>query len=207
LTWDDVDWDRGRFLVRSTKTENHEDGGERWVPIFPELRPHLEVAWDQAKPGAVHLITRSRDAGTNLRTQLLRIIRRAGVLPWPKLFHNLRASRETELAEVYPLHVVCAWIGNTERIADKHYLQVTEAHFDAAALRGGKSGADSGAPAPESGAATCRNIPGTSSQETIKARKNRAFMRPVATGCETLPNVQYPQGDSNPCLSRERAMS
>ena len=25
--------------------------------------------------------------------------------------------QETELAEVYPTHVVCKWIGNTERIA------------------------------------------------------------------------------------------
>jgi hypothetical protein len=37
------------------------------------------------------------------------------------LFHNLRASRETELAAVYPMHVVCAWIGNTERIAAKDF--------------------------------------------------------------------------------------
>ncbi|HAY82860.1 MAG TPA: hypothetical protein DCY79_23880 [Planctomycetaceae bacterium] len=29
----------------------------------------------------------------SLRTQLLRIIKKAGVNPWPKLFHNLRASR------------------------------------------------------------------------------------------------------------------
>ena len=43
----------------------------------------------------------------NLRTQLMRILRRAGVATWPKLFHNLRASRETELAATFPLHVVC----------------------------------------------------------------------------------------------------
>ena len=30
-----------------------------------------------------------------MRTGLLRIIDRAGVEPWPKLFHNLRASRES----------------------------------------------------------------------------------------------------------------
>jgi hypothetical protein len=37
------------------------------------------------------------------------------------------------LAQSYPLHVVCAWIGNTERIAAKHYLQVTEDYFTLAA--------------------------------------------------------------------------
>ncbi len=54
---------------------------------------------------------------------------RAGLKPWAKLFHNLRASRQTELENDFPSHVVCKWIGNSERIARKHYLQVTEAHY------------------------------------------------------------------------------
>ena len=49
--------------------------------------------------------------------------------PWPRLFHNLRASRETELAENSPVHVVAAWLGNTPRIAMRHYLQVRESDF------------------------------------------------------------------------------
>ncbi len=49
--------------------------------------------------------------------------------PWPKLFQNLRPTRETELAQDYPLHVACAWIGNSQAVANKHYLQVTEEHF------------------------------------------------------------------------------
>ena len=65
----------------------------------------------------------------NLRTQLYRFIHRAGVEPWPKLFQNLRVSREAELAGEYPIHVVCAWLGNTTTVANKHYLQVTEEHF------------------------------------------------------------------------------
>jgi hypothetical protein len=49
--------------------------------------------------------------------------------PWPRLFQNLRASRQTELTEMFPLHVVCAWIGNSEAIAVNHYLSVTDDHF------------------------------------------------------------------------------
>jgi len=41
----------------------------------------------------------------------------------------MRASRETELAQTHPLHVVTAWIGNSARIAVKHYLQVTDSDF------------------------------------------------------------------------------
>ena len=51
------------------------------------------------------------------------------VRAWPKLFQNLRSTRETELAEQYPIHVICAWIGNSPAVAAKHYLQVTEDHF------------------------------------------------------------------------------
>ncbi len=129
LRWADVDWERGRLLIRSPKTEHHEGKDSRLVPIFPELRPHLEMAWDQAAEGAEFVVTRYRDCNANLRTQLLRIIDKAGVTPWPKLFQNLRSTRQTELEERFPSHVVCAWLGNSEAVARKHYLQVTDEHF------------------------------------------------------------------------------
>ena len=34
-----------------------------------------------------------------------------------------------ELAETFPVHVVCEWIGNSAKVAADHYLQVTEDHF------------------------------------------------------------------------------
>ena len=52
-----------------------------------------------------------------------------GPAPWPKLFRNLRSTRETELVQEFPIHVVCKWIGNSTQIASKHYLQITENHF------------------------------------------------------------------------------
>ena len=103
--------------------------------MFAELRPYLEdareLAGDRADDPAEPIIIRYR-AGANLRTQLKRIIGRAGLNPWPKLFQNLRSTRETELAEAFPIHVVCEWIGNSQAVAQKHYLQVTDAHFEAA---------------------------------------------------------------------------
>jgi integrase len=128
LTWADVDWARGQFAVHSPKTEQH-DGGTRHVPLFPELLPHLQAAFEGAAVGQVHLVARYRGGSENLRTQMAKIIRRAGLTPWPKLFQNCRSTRETELAERFPLHVVCAWLGNSPRVASKHYLQVTEGHF------------------------------------------------------------------------------
>lgn len=129
LTWDDVDWEKSTLHVRSSKTEHLTGKSSRLVPIFPELRPYLEAAFDAAEPGTLYVISRYRDTNINLRTQLLRIIDRAGLAPWPKLFQNLRSTRQTELAEYFPQHVVCAWIGNSKEVAAKHYLQVTDTHF------------------------------------------------------------------------------
>ena len=119
LTWGDIDWGDadhpGRLTVHSSKTEHHEGKATRIIPLFPELRPHLEAAFDAAQPGSTRCITRYRDATQNLRTHFQRIIHKAGVEAWPKLWQNLRSSRETELADAYPIQVVTAWIGNSPK--------------------------------------------------------------------------------------------
>ncbi|MBI1348714.1 tyrosine-type recombinase/integrase [bacterium] len=141
LQWQDIDWERDRMVIHSPKTAHHDGKATRVCPLFPELRPYLEELFDQAPDGAVFVLPSLRPVSAdredwkaiNPRTQFERIIRRAGLTPWPRLWHNLRASRQTELVEEYPAHVVSAWIGNTERIAAKHYLQVLDSHFDKAA--------------------------------------------------------------------------
>jgi hypothetical protein len=40
------------------------------------------------------------------------------------------------LTAEHPLHVVCAWIGNSALVAQKHYLQVTESDFQKATCSG-----------------------------------------------------------------------
>jgi len=114
--------------VPSPKRE-HIGRASRAIPLFPELRSLLLSVFDQAPEGSVYVVTRYRQKNSNLRTQLNGIIKTAGLEPWPKFFHNLRATRQTELAETMPGHVVCAWLGITEPIARAHYLQVTEEHF------------------------------------------------------------------------------
>ncbi len=121
------------MIVHSPKTEHHRGKALREVPIFPELRPFLEDARELADVGTEFVIHRYRDTKANLRTYLRRIVERAGLRPWPKLFQNMRSTRQTELSEHFPAHVVCAWMGNSEDVAKQHYLQVTNAHFEAAA--------------------------------------------------------------------------
>jgi hypothetical protein len=59
----------------------------------------------------------------------MRIQRRPAVELWKRLFHKLRASRQTELTDHFPLHVVTNWIGNSPDVADRHYLKTTVDHF------------------------------------------------------------------------------
>ena len=130
LRWTDIDWGCGRITITSLKTEHHPDGESRVIPIFPELLPYLEECFEMAEPGAEFVISLYRRTETNLRTQLHKIIHRAGMKPWPKVFQNLRSTRQTELEERFPSHVVCAWVGNSERVAREHYLQVTDRHYE-----------------------------------------------------------------------------
>jgi integrase len=141
LQWSYVDWERGRLTVFSPKLEHLPSGGFRVLPLFPELRAILADAFDAAPEGSVYVVNRYREGKQNLRTQFLRIIRKAGVKPWGRLFHNLRGSLETELAQDHPVHVVAQWLGNTPKVAAAHYLQVRDTDFDRALARGAKSGA------------------------------------------------------------------
>lgn len=137
LRWSDVNWAGNRITVHSPKTEHHEGKASRQIPIFPELLPYLREAFEKAPDRSEFVIIGYRAQTQNLRTHLTRIIRRAGLDPWPKLWQNLRATRETELAEKWPMHVVCAWIGNSQQIAAKHYLQVTDDHYEQAVSASG----------------------------------------------------------------------
>jgi len=61
-----------------------------------------------------------------------RFIRQTGLEPWPKLFQNLRATRQTELADEYPEHVVCKWMGNSRASAREFELQMLDTYFEQA---------------------------------------------------------------------------
>lgn len=156
------------------------------MPLFSELRPLLLEVFAQAEEGTEYVITRYRSLNANLRTQFERIIRKAGLTPWPRLFHNLRATRQTELNERFPGHVVCAWIGNTEKVAQNHYLQVTDAHFTQAL-----SPTPASSPTSQQPAEGAAQNPAQQPAETSRIDSQR-----VGVGGENTPCFQ---GDSALC--------
>jgi integrase len=194
LKWGHVDWERNRISVPSPKTEHHPGRESRVIPIFPELREYLVQAWEEAEPGTDWIITRYRSSRSNLRTQLERIITKAGLKPWGKPFQNCRSTRETELAAEYPAHVVCTWIGNSEAVARKHYLRVTEADYNRAA----KSGAEFGAPVAQNAAQHHAAKFREGSQETTQALGNQGLVPILANQCDSVQSYIAPRQGLEP---------
>lgn len=144
LTWDDIIWDKKRFVIHSPKTEHIEGKATRTCPLFPELEPYLLEVFAESEEGQKQVITEYDETNKNPRTTATKIIQNAGLTVWPKLFQNLRSSRETELVERFPIHVVTAWLGNSPDVAHKHYLQTHEEHFKKAVHDSVQTGAELG---------------------------------------------------------------
>jgi integrase len=143
LKWDDIDWEMNRMSIPEPKVEHHAGRGIRSCPIFPELRPILDEAFEIFGHKSEYVVaapqyraaanTEMGWKNANLRSEMIRLLRRAGISGWPRLFHSMRASRQTELQREFPIHVVCSWLGNSPRIAQQSYLLVTEDDFARAA--------------------------------------------------------------------------
>ena len=134
LTWGDVLSDQGRMRVHATKTAHHEGKDIRYVPLR-DIREHLEDVFQLLAGGGVPadapIITRFSATNSNLDKPFKSILHRAGLVPWPKLFQNMRASCETEwLNEGHPAHVVAAWIGHSVKVQRDSYAQITDGHYD-----------------------------------------------------------------------------
>ena len=127
MRWVDVNWANWTMTIRSSKTARHKGGGVRVCPIFPEVQRALLEASEAAPEGAEYIFPTLRHS-TECKW-FSRAIVRAGLKPWPKPWNSLRATRATELADVFPSHVCAAWLGHSEAIADANYRQVTPEHI------------------------------------------------------------------------------
>ena len=129
LKWDHIAWDAKRFsVVDSSKTEHHAKRAVRVIPLLPAIEVEL-LAWFAEAPDGDYVFP-DLTGDTNLRTQLEKIIARAGVKQWPKLWQNLRASGATDFARSLPSHVAAAICGHTEQIAKEHYWQVSDSDME-----------------------------------------------------------------------------
>jgi len=193
LRWEHVDFATNRMTVSSPKTEHLEGKAYRVVPLFAELRPYLEDAFELAEVGEVYVVGGTQGDGyrksshgpagwvnTNLRTTFEKIVRRAGLEQWPRLFQNLRSSRETDLMQKHAIHVVTGWIGNTPKIALGQYLQTLEADFEKAVNGHQKSGAKSGAVEVQNPVRTESDVMAPEMTNATEPHENKGSRRVVA---------------------------
>ena len=130
--WSDVDWTHSRFTIYEPKVEHHSGRGIRVVPIFAELRPHLERAYSERDEGAVYVVPRVR-VTSNLGTHAKRLVAKAGIAVWPRFFGNLRGSCSDDLARRgMSDKVITSWIGNSAEVRRKHYHAVRPEDWTAA---------------------------------------------------------------------------
>ena len=203
LRWQDVNWESERIVVQSPKTAHHPGKGSRVIPMFTELKPMLAEAFDLAPEGSIYVVdsgyrqaaqSKSGWRNCNMRTQFMRIVKRAGLKPWPRLFHAMRGSRETELARDYPIHVVTSWLGNTVSIAIKHYLQVTDDDF----ARASGGGAECGAQVAQNAAQHTRASNCMESPKLKQLPTNTEFVQHQALACATVQNAKSERGGFEP---------
>lgn len=122
LEWQNIKPDR--LTVYSPKIKQ-----SRTLPLFDELRPHLDNLRGNHPQYVFH---RARASATKqFRLQILKAIKQADIKPWPKLFVNLRASCSTDLkASKYPAHVVHYFLGHSQQVSDRHYNRIDERWYE-----------------------------------------------------------------------------
>jgi integrase len=119
LKWTDIEAEK--ISITGHKTAS------RAFPMFPELKEELNaLSRNRMNNGTVI----SYDGC--LTYALRQIIQLAGLKRWPRIWHNMRASRITELSDKFPVQVVSTWMGNSPEIALRHYLSVTDSHWEQA---------------------------------------------------------------------------
>ncbi len=177
LKWDHIAWDTKRIhVVGSSKTERHAKRAIRVVPMLPSIEKEL-LAWFTESEEKTEYVFPGVDGDTNLRTQLEKIIKRAEVTKWPKLWQNLRASGSTDFARNLPSHVAAAVCGHSAEVAKEHYWQVTDSDMTDALEKmrdaGAAKSAAVGVGTAQNGSATEKDPP----TNTLGTNKNVGAIR------------------------------
>ena len=169
LRWQDFDWATGRIVVTSPKTEHHAGKAQRTIPLFSELRPFLTEAFEIAPVGAIYVVDERFRKGA------------IGPNGWQNA--NLRASRETELVELYPVQAVTGWLGNSPSVAMRHYLMTTDEHFQSATE--GEQNITT-PKALQKAAQSVHETPRNSQQVNTPAQEKTPVLQGLACSCESL---------------------
>lgn len=143
LMIDDIVWRHGEdgptpgIVVTDSKRTvgKNVERRTRRIPMFDgPMEGALLAAIDELPDGERRVFPWLAGAsGDSVRKPLVKAIKRAGLVVWPDLWRNVRSSRERELHDAWAADVAQTWMGNSEAVAHKHYLRVTDELMRAAA--------------------------------------------------------------------------
>lgn len=135
LRWENVGFQEKIITIYAPKTDK-----KRLAPLFPDVAEALEALKREQEETKTlgHYVLRidARGYEKNLRTQFERIIERAGLDPWPRLFQNLRKSAASDIFEAFGAVAEKEWLGHSQETAMKHYLHSTPETFKKASSWG-----------------------------------------------------------------------
>lgn len=141
--WENIDLVNRRMHILSTKTgmptrpERYDNEGRsvlirRDVPIFDELLPHLRRHREMTASGN-RLVQSTYPRDMNVTKRMQACATRAEVLLWPDTWQSMRSTRQSELEKQrFQIKAVCNWLGNSPKVAEKHYLMAMQEEFDRA---------------------------------------------------------------------------
>lgn len=124
VTWRDVDFDHGKIEVRNPDPYAGTKHRARTVRLDPTLADILYPMRCNPDAPVVDM------PANNLERDLRKKLDSAGVeSEYGKPFHALRAWRATSWRRSFPAHVVNAWLGHSESVANRHYVDVEERYY------------------------------------------------------------------------------
>lgn len=106
----------------------------RTLPLFTGLRPYLMPMLNRpGNPNDYLLPTIGGQdperVGSRLRNRVNRAQDALGIDRWPRVFHSVRATRQTQLKELVGEKVACEWIGNTPYVFQRNYELIADEIF------------------------------------------------------------------------------
>ena len=124
MKWEYLEAEKtGWMKVISPKTERHTGKGQRFVPIWQEIYREIEAlkksVTNRRGDPIPYIAGRSAQL---LRKDMLKIVDRAGLERWQRLFHNLRGSRSNEIFRRFNVIDAAQMIGQTIKTAAGYYL-------------------------------------------------------------------------------------
>jgi integrase len=128
----DIDFEKSKVRILDSKKRRF-----RTMPLFSILRAELERHRQSVVWGDFVLSDRVRNASEAAQFNLMKeAIARAGLVIWPRLRQNLRASCENDLlAQGFGERLVTAWMGHTVSVSRQHYQNMSDAEFQNAVDR------------------------------------------------------------------------